>query len=233
MPARTQQNYKPDTGGKEAGNCQNVNASPFCTVCNTNQSRYWCYQTDPCPGCNTNCTSCQTYCQVGWEYIKNDPDVGPYDDSICMAKDEFIFRNWTAEWWNDYQDDLLTADKMGKKESHNKGVQFPDGRAVADPENSPHPAGSLVTAKKYNEMVQALSLFSANIATVLGVADNGVGDVIRGTHAIALQTGYNNAKFKSSVCDICNATGFQHAACSCNNACSCYCACSCPCGSGS
>lgn len=105
--------------------------------------------------CGTNCnTVCQAgsqaYCSAFSQFIKDHRDVGPYT-AICEQKDEFIFRNWTAAWWNDYQDDLLTADKMGKRNPHNAGVSFPNGRAAADPQNFPHPSGSLVTAAKYND----------------------------------------------------------------------------------
>lgn len=126
-----------------------------------------------------------------------------------MAKDEFIFREWTSEWWNDYQDDLLTADKMGKKVSQSAGVSFA-ARTTPDPTNVPHPANSLVTAQKYNEMVTALSKFSSTISKVKGAAEVGCenADVIRASHAVALKTGYNNAKFKSTVCDICNGAGY-------------------------
>ena len=228
MPAKPQDWWRPATGGKEAGQCGNVNASPFCTNCNTNQSASSCKMSDPCPACNTKCTSCQAYCQLGIQLIQNHGTVSDYVDPGCMVKDEFIFRNWTADYWNTLQDMLLTADKMGESSPHAGGVSFPNGRAVPDPENAPHPQGSLVTAAKYNDVAAALGIFSSNIDTV--VKDD---DVIRGAHALAISSAYKSAKFKTTVCDICNGGGYQHAACSCNSACNCYCSCSCGCSCSS
>lgn len=225
MPAKPQDWWRPATGGKEAGSCQNVNASPFCTKCNTNESQTWCYQSDPCPECNTKCTSCQAYCQLGYQLIRNHGTVCDYKDPKCMAKDEFIFENWTADYWNTaLQDMLLTADKMGEKQSQNAGVSFPYGRAQPDPKNETHIPNSLITADMYNDIVNALAKFSSSIPRVAKE------DVIRGAHALALSTGYKAAVFKTSVCDICNGAGYQHAGCSCNSACNCYCSCSCSSG---
>lgn len=227
--AKTQNWFRPASGGQQAGSCRNVNASPFCTNCNTNQSAPDCRQSDPCPSCNTKCTSCQAYCQLGYQLIESHGTVKDYKDPSCMAKDEFIFRNWTAQYWNTLQTMLLTADKMGLSSPHNAGVSFPNGPAAPDPTNSLHPQNSLITAQKYNDVAVALGKFSSSISQVVGVSQNGVGDVIRGTHAVAISRGYHNAKFKTSVCDICNASGYQHAGCSCNSACNCYCSCSCGC----
>ena len=229
MPANTakeQDWWQPYTGGEEAGKCSNVNASPFCTNCNTNQSEYGCHKDDPCPECNTMCTSCQSYCQLGKQLIINHGTVNEYRDPACMAKDEFIFRNWTAKYWNTLQRMLLTADKMGETQTQNANVAFPNGPAAPDPRNETHIENSLITAKKYNDVVTALGKFSSNSEKVVGVSDNGIGDVIKGDHAKAISSGYKAAKFKMNVCDICNGTGFQHASCSCNSACNCSCGCS-------
>lgn len=52
-----------------------------------------------------------------------------------------------------------------------------------------------------------MNRFHRNIATVKGVSDNGIGDVIRGAHALGLVSNYNAATFNDSVCDQCNAEG--------------------------
>lgn len=241
MPARTQENFKPDTGGEEAGGCQDRAVSPFCSFCNASQGTYGCEMVycDTCEKCNTNCKTCQAYCQVGWEYIKDQPDVGAFTNPGCIEKDEFIFRAWTAPWWNDYQDDLLTADIVGKKESQSANVSFPHGRAETDPQNKgpfpytnvpfQHPYHSLITGSKYNDLVTALGKFFSSISSVQGAETVGCENatVIRAAHAKALKTGYNAARFKGSVCDICNVVNYQHGGCSCNSSCPCYCGCSC------
>lgn len=55
---------------------------------------------------------------------------------------------------------------MGKTVSHSAGVSFPDGEAKPDPQNVPHPAGSLVTAKKYNDISDAVSKFRTSLTKV-------------------------------------------------------------------
>lgn len=230
MPARTQEHCYP-TEGLET---QNAKYPPVCTVCNWTDTETvddcgtQSAQTSQiqCATCNTVCQAqSQAYCKIGHELIQNHETVGKYTE-ICHKKDEFIFRNWTAKWWNDYQDDLLTADKMGMKVPHNKGVTYSE-RAAPDPCNDTHIPNSLVTAKKYNEHVTNLSKFGVTIPSVVGVSDNGVGDVIRGAHALALRTGFNTAKFHSTVCDVCNTANQLTFNCSCNCTCSCSCSCDC------
>lgn len=230
--AKPQDWWRPATGGQQAGQCQNVNAKPFCTNCNTNQGAPSCRQVDPCPACNTVCTGCQSYCQLGYQLIQNHGTVNEYRDPACMQKDEFIFRNWTADYWNTLQRMLLTADVMGEKQPQNGGVSFPNGPAAPDPKNETHIENSLITAKKYNDVAIALGKFSSSVSQVIGVSDNDIGDVIKGDHAKALSKAYKAAVFKNNVCDICNGGGYQHASCSCNSACQCYCSCYCSCSSG-
>ena len=229
MPARVQDHCYPTEGLQT----QNAKYSPVCTVCNWTSAftvqncNSYAEQTfkSQCASCNTVCQSrAQWYCYIDHEYIKDHETVGQYTE-ICHAKDEFIFRNWTADWWNDYQDDLLTADKMGMKQPHDKGVVYTE-RAAPDPCNDTHIPNSLVTAKKYNEHVDALAKFSVTINKVKGVSDDGVGDVIRGAHALALKDGFNNAKFHNRVCDVCNTATQYTFRCTCNCTCSCQCSCS-------
>lgn len=239
MPsARTQVTGVPSQDHYNAGACSNNAVDGFCKYCNTSQkNNVNCKNSSSncsgCQTCNTKCTDKQNYCDYGYQKIFRHPDVGPYTD-ICMAKDEFIFREWTSEWWTDYQSDLLTADKMGMthKMSNNPSLT----QTTPDPTNVPHPANSLVTADKYNELVDALALFHTSIPKVKGAAQVGCenADVIRASHALALKTGYNSATFDNTVCDRCNTSGNQvGGSCRCGSACgACYCTCSCSCGSG-
>lgn len=220
----------------------------ICTNCNADAMFYY-YNcgsdgseetnASPCATCNTVCqASKQAYCTIGHEYIEDHEDVGKYTSKPprqCEAKDEFIFRNWTAEWWNELQTSYLTADKMGKTVPHNNGVSFPDGEAKPDPQNYPHPSGSLVTAKKYNDISNAVSKFRTSLAKVQGAAEVGCENatVIKAAHAIALRTSYQAAKFKTNVCDCCNTKAQWSFHCGCNCTCSCVCTCSCACSCGS
>lgn len=232
MPARPQNNCYPTEGlttndSRYPAVCKVCNWTNKYSIGNCNASTAQTSQST-CATCNTVCqASKQAYCTIHSQYIKDHADVGPYDE-ICHAKDEFIFRNWTAAWWNDYQDDLLTADRVGKRQPHEGGVSFPDGRAVADPCNNNHPSGSLVTAKKYNDLANGVEKFpGASVPKVKGSAEVGceAADVIRASHALALKTAYNNAKFKVNVCDVCNTASQFTFSCSCNCSCSCSCTC--------
>lgn len=234
MPARPQDTCYPSqalttSDSRYPGVCTKCNWTNPETVSNCKSLSAQTPKTK-CATCNTVCQAQkQNYCTIGHENINTHATVGKYTE-ICHVKDEFIFRNWTAAWWNDYQDDLLTADKMGRHTPHNNGVSYSE-RAVADPCNNNHPANSLVTAKKYNEQKAALAKFGVTIPGVKGAAEVGceAADVIRAAHALALKTGFNNAKFDSDVCDTCNtATQFTNK-CTCN--CSCSCSCVCPCSS--
>lgn len=106
---------------------------------------------------NTVCTVKQSYCNIGREKINTHSDVGAHPAIACTKKDEFIFRNWTAKYWNSLIDKLDTAEVVGRVSEH--GSILDPAHVTADPQNYPHPAGSLVTAAKYNEIVKMLNNF--------------------------------------------------------------------------
>lgn len=217
---------------------QNKDAQPVCTGCNVNNP----YSNSSCSGsnnyaacssycnssCNTVCNTVQAYCSIGYQYIRNHGDVGAHPSIACVARDELIFRNWTAAYWNSLIDKLDTAEMVGK--TKNQGWSVTAEVAVADPCNDAHPAGSLVTAGKYNQVATKINHFNQATPMV------SVGDVIKGLHALALRTNYNNATFFTNVCDVCNTSGQTSPKCDCNCPCpcncSCPCSCSCNCGCG-
>lgn len=219
---------------------------PMCTGCNTNDPHTkpsccdgggsnttnnadtcsaWCVVS-----CNSVCDTAQAYCSIGHEKINSHSDVGAHPAISCISKDEFIFRNWTARYWNSLGDKLDTAENVGYTE--NQGVTAAHSVAVADPCNNNHPGGSLVTASKYNEIVKKLNRFHLSLGSVKGAAQVGceLADVIRGAHAAALVNGYNSATFNPGVCDQCNITGQTNPTCDCNCDCPCDCNCGCSCG---
>lgn len=164
---------------------------------------------------------------MGIQYISTHGDVGPFS-GFGVATDNLIFKKWTASKWNELQKLYETANSLGLKSSQNGNFSFT--RAQADPCNNLHPANSLITAEKYNQFSSAAKAFSAIIPTVSGVTDTNPGTVIEKKHSDALETGFSNSKFKTSVCDICN-VGTQHNCgynCQCNYNCSynCYYNCS-------
>lgn len=241
MAARSQTTYYPST----ATPGQTPETTPFCETCNSDESVKCCTSTSSYNGadethdCDAVCNSCQNACDTVQNYcgtainkqtIIQHADTHNYP-SYCEAKDEFIFKNWTAERWNTIISNLQTAFILGWTQNHGSAPAMTD--AVADPENSPHPANSLVTAKMYNEIAEAINKFmNTSLAKVKGVADDGIGDVIRGSHAVLQHQNYDKAKFNTTVCDICNtAAQFTSCpcACDCTCACSCSCGCSCPC----
>lgn len=237
MSARPQDVWYPP----QAETTQDKDEQPVCTHCNVNDPHdngVGCCtsrsssngETDyaPCAvwcnsSCNTVCDSVQAYCSKGRQLITSHGTVGAYPPPACMAKDQFIFRNWTAEYWNGLIDQLDTAEQMGETKPQGTGpVATP---AAPDPCNDTHIPNSLVTAEKYNQVVAKLNRFNLNIATV------NVGDVIRGAHAVALHEGHASATFNTDVCDVCNVSGQTSPKCDCwcGCACSCPCGCDCPC----
>lgn len=229
-----------------AGKPTPITRKPFCTKCNaenphTKPSCCTAYSNhtgplhDPCSAyCitdpNTVCKVSQAYCNIGHEKITSHSDVGAHPGIGCVAKDEFIFRNWTATYWNSLIDKLDTAEHMGY--TQNQGPTAQGTHVTADPTNYPHPQGSLVTAKQYNFIANKLNRFNVNVGTVQGSAEVGCENatVIRGAHAAALKNQYNNATFNPNVCDQCNTSSQTNPTCNCNCSCSCSCNCGCSCG---
>lgn len=230
MAQRTQTTFYPST----APACLNIAASPFCKNCNTDQSRNCCtssagdnmatnYHTCDaiCNSCQNDCNTVQNYCgaDLNMQLIIDHADTGQYP-TYCMVKDEFIFRNWTAERWNEIISNLQTAYALGRLQNHGTAPAMTD--AAPDPKNETHIPNSLVTAEKYNQVAAAINGFvGTSLPTVA------VGDVIRGTHAQLQKEHYEKAKFNTTVCDICN-TSAQFTECPCT--CDCDCACDCSCG---
>lgn len=216
---------------------QDHTQQPVCTHCNAanpysnascnNSTNYASCSSYCVSSCNTVCNTTQAYCSIGHELIQSHADVSTHPPIACTVRDELIFRNWTASYWNSLIDKLDTAEVMGKTQTHGAGPNAT--YAAPDPCNQiTHPANSLVTAEKYNQVATKINRFHRSIATV------NVGDVIRGLHAAALVSDYNAATFNTNVCDVCNTSGQTNPTCNCNCpcACGCSCTCSCSCGSG-
>lgn len=180
-----------------------------------------------CGTCNVDCNTSQTFCGLGVQVISNHADVGTFG-GFGATTDALIFEKWTASKWNELQQLYEKANSLGITSSQGGGFSFT--RAVSDRCNNTHPANSLITADKYNQFSTAAAAFSSTIPTVTGVTKDNPGTPIRLEHSTALETGFANAKFKTSVCDICN-VGTQHNCgynCQCNYNCSynCYYNCS-------
>lgn len=216
-----------------------ITDAQICNKCYASESCDTCYDGDggnSCSaycnsGCNTICVTAQTFCNLGVETVINHADISMFP-AHCYVKDEFIFRNWRAAMWNDvlqWQTDASKLGKICKQSQSSGGIPGCVQKVTADPENHPHPAGSLVTAKAYNNMVARINYFRQSLGTVVGVADNGIGDVIRGTHAMAIFNGYNTMKFNTNVCDVCNVANQNRNSCNCSCDCSCDCTCDCAC----
>lgn len=205
-----------------------ISDSEICNFCYASQTCVNCVDgsgNHPCSaycntGCNTKCDVAQTFCYNGVLTVIDHADVPDFMTG-CWVKDEFIFRNWRAADWNKVLDQLKDAAALGLVE--NQGTIPAQIKVTADPENAPHPAGSLVTAAAYNSMVDSINFFNQSLAHV------NVGDVIRGAHALALETGYNSMTFNDSVCDVCNAGNENRNMCNCDCDCACTCSCDCTC----
>lgn len=214
-----------------------ISDGEICNLCYVDQASPDCSQRCQgycISGCNTTCRSKQTFCDAfSIETVIDHADISawPYN---CYVKDEFIFRNWRSSMWNGRLAELREAINLGVKcsQSETSGAApcQQAGTTTPDPTNTPHPAGSLVTAAQYNQMVRRINYFNKSLGTVKGAAEVGCenADVIRGTHAMALYNGFNTMKFNKDVCDVCN-TGSQHRtqSCNCNSTCDCYCDCNC------
>lgn len=233
----SQRNFYPSA----AASCFNISSSPMCTRCNVAAPH------DPGSGCtsdyqrntsgrgvscsaycnsscNTICNSSQAYCSIGRQSITSHGDIGSAPQpGGSTATDQLIHKAWTAQYWNSLIDKLNAAEGLGRQSR--QGSSGSATKVSADPTNSTHPSNSLITAEKYNQIRQKFAGFSASYPAV------NAGDVIKSSHAEAMKTAFQRARFKTSVCDICNA-GMQHAGscgCNCSCSCDCNCGCSCPC----
>lgn len=200
--------------------CNNCYASQSCTNCGSSNSPHSC--SSFCnSGCNTICNSSQAFCSIGIENINSHSDVPKYTP-VCQVKDEIIIRNWTAVYWNSIRTRLLKASTLGAKQPQGAPPAFTNAAASPPPQLVAHPPESLITAEKYNQVVDNLNHFGAALTKVAKE------DVIKAAHSVALNTGNTNAKFKSNVCDVCNAGSENRNNCNC--ACQCSCGCDCGCG---
>ena len=190
--------------------CNSCYASQSCTNCKDDNSPPSC--SDYCnSGCNTTCKSAQTFCSNGVQKIVNHADV-PSFMSGCWAKDQIIYNNWKATDWNNVLKALSKAASLGKERSQGSLPSYTSASS-----------NGVVTAEIYNSMVDCINFFNKSISKV------NVNDVIRASHALALETGYNSATFNSSVCDVCNAGNENRNDCNCDCDCDCDCSCGCSC----
>lgn len=181
-------------------------------------------------GCNTKCNTAQTYCNLEHEFISSvggsypiKEVCGSYNQDCGYNQYDRIDTTWSATNWNSLIKCITTAENSGSGD----GAQGSVGTVTAAKSNDP------ITMSQYNEIVTKLNGFNNTSIDKASRLNNQ--DIITATKANALRSGYNNAKFKTTVCDICNA-GEEHVApagchcnCNCSCACSCACGCSCPC----
>lgn len=211
--------------------CEDCYASETCQNCYNGSGDHPC--SDYCnSGCNTICDVAQTFCYNKVLTVIDHADVPAFPDG-CWVKDEFIFRNWTAKFWNDVTKYISDASELGVDTSQqdSAGTLPSFDQAVADRCNNAHPQGSLITATFYNQMCDLINFFNQNLQHVVGYFSTPAdpGDVIRGAHAMALKDGYESMTFNSDVCDVCNAGNENRNKCNCSCVCSCSCACDCSC----
>lgn len=117
----------------------------------------------------------------------------------------------TAKNWNKLIQNLEKAESIGQAKRQGSA-----GSATLVEPNG------VFYAKYYNEIQKKLSGFENAYFSPVDKDD-----IITAARINAIRSSYLNAKFKSSVCDICN-TSEQNCACNCS--CSCACSCSCDCG---
>ena len=181
-------------------------------------------------GCNTTCVSIQNLCSVNSQYIKsyvgNFPisSIKGYADS-GYGKEDIIKNKWTADNWNLAISQLEKAENIGGLVTQGAG---PSANTVSPNE--------VIKATTFNNLRNKIYHFvvGTSCSTVKGLSTNNQpseADVITAAKANALRSAYQNAKFNTSVCDICNAAGNQNsgnASCGCNCTCACSCSCGCP-----
>ena len=192
-------------------------ASSCCTSStskNSSGSQAWSCSSYCNVGCNSICNTGQGICAVHSQYIKDHADVGAYPGGTVNPND-FIHLNWTPAFWNSLIGKLNTAEAVGKTSSQGSGGYV----------SAPHASEDVATANLYNQIRSKITNFNTYYSTVSN------DQLISATVANAMKTAYEDAKFDSSVCDVCNA-GDQsiHGGCNCNCSCDCSCSCGCSCG---
>ena len=117
----------------------------------------------------------------------------------------------TAQNWNKLIQNLEKAESIGQIVKQGSA-----GSAT------PVEPNEIFYADYYNEIQRKLSGFEDAYFDSVNKDD-----LITAAKINAIRSSYLNAKFKSSVCDVCNISENR---CDCNCSCSCDCACSCDCG---
>ena len=185
-------------------------------------------------GCNTTCVSIQNLCKVNQyikKYVGNFPisSIKGHANSKKPGEEDIIKNKWTAYNWNLAISQLEEAEKIGGLETQGTG---PKANTVSTNE--------VIKATTFNELRNKIYHFvvddDISCSIVKGLStDNKLkleeADIITAAKANALRDAYQNAKFNTSVCDICNAAGNQNsenASCGCNCTCACSCSCGCP-----
>lgn len=195
-----------------------IPSSPHCDSCYNGNS---CANRNHggCSGCNQCNSTCQTLCQVGYQLIKDHPNVGafPWGEVKGWAThpgaEDMLYKFLTAANWNSLITKINNAESVGSKSSQ--------GSAGTATTVQPQ---QVFYAKYYNEIQKKLSGFIDGTFPVVKKDD-----LITAVRINAIRNGFNSAKFKTSVCDTCN-NGQVGCACNCSCSCDCSCGCSCSCG---
>ena len=194
-----------------------IPASPHCDSCHDGDS---CADRNHggCHGCNTCNATCQTICQVGYQLITSHPNVGafPWREVHGYAthpgNEDFLKDVLTAANWNSLITKLNAAENVG--DSVRQGSAGSATQVQKD---------WIIYAKYYKEIQTKLNGF---IDGYFAPAEKD--DLISAARINAIRTSYNKAKFKTTVCDICN-NGLNRCACNCSCSCDCACSCACEC----
>lgn len=172
--------------------------------------------TGGCSGCNVCDSTCQTICEVGYQAIKDHQDVGDFVWREVVAKEDLIKEVITANNWNKLIEKLESAEAVGERVRQGSA-----GSASSVNYND------VFLAKHYNEIQKKLSGFEDGFFETVNK-----NDLITAARINAIRNSYLKAKFKSTVCDICNQGENDctcNCPCSCDCTCACYCYCPCPC----
>ena len=194
-----------------------IPSSPFCDSCYNGES---CADGDSggCSGLNMCNPSCQTLCQVGYQLISKHPNVGDFPWKAVKGwatnpgNEDYLRDVLTAKNWNTLIEKLNSAEQVGEESSQGSG-------GIATPVES----NQVFQALYYNEIQKKLNNFEDAYFDPVKKDD-----LVTAARINAIRNSFLQAKFKSSVCDICN-TGLNECSCNCSCDCDCDCACECDC----
>lgn len=185
-------------------------ASDLCKGCyNYNQVQYKLPTSIQTPYCkddkNSICNTSQAYCRIGIYNIQNHEDVGSFEYFNANSND-LITDIWTAKKWNNLQELYEKASWVGATESQKQKEKLDIKRVNKD---------EFITHTAYNDLINASNFFEQKFNTV------NKNDLITKALSDILDEGIKNAKFHSSVCDVCNSGGQAFCAynCACNYQC--------------